>query len=202
LYLVCLLDSSSRKWLDCVMEDKAKALWKKLCLEQQGHGFDVSWREVDAIELSRGLDLLPPNWVGIEIGTHNGASTCFIANYTKPKMLLTVDVDECKQAKENTKDLNVTMVREKSESFSREWSYCGLDLDFDFIFIDGDHSFSSVVEDINCWSKHLKVGGIMSGHDFTKEDSGVKNAVNFLMTPDKWLKISCEEVWVFQKMEV
>lgn len=36
----------------------------------------------------------------------------------------------------------------------------------DWVFIDGDHSVSSVLADIKEWSKKLKTGGILSGHDW------------------------------------
>lgn len=36
----------------------------------------------------------------------------------------------------------------------------------DFVYIDGNHSFQNVVNDICEWSKKVKAGGIISGHDF------------------------------------
>ena len=36
----------------------------------------------------------------------------------------------------------------------------------DFVYIDGNHSFKYVVEDIWEWSKKVKKGGIISGHDY------------------------------------
>lgn len=45
----------------------------------------------------------------------------------------------------------------------------------DFVYIDGDHSFESVTFDIAKWSKKLRKGGIISGHDFAKhKKQGVK----------------------------
>lgn len=38
----------------------------------------------------------------------------------------------------------------------------------DFVYLDGDHCFESVVFDISEWSKKLRKGGILSGHDFAK----------------------------------
>lgn len=40
------------------------------------------------------------------------------------------------------------------------------DGELDFVYLDGDHSFESVVADIAGWTKKLKKGGIISGHDF------------------------------------
>ena len=49
----------------------------------------------------------------------------------------------------------------------------------DFVFIDGDHSFDYVVQDIIYWSKKVKSGGIIACHDYYPfHDCGVMNAVN------------------------
>ena len=37
---------------------------------------------------------------------------------------------------------------------------------FDFIYIDGDHSYESVSSDIKAWWPKLKEGGFMAGHDW------------------------------------
>jgi hypothetical protein len=36
----------------------------------------------------------------------------------------------------------------------------------DFVYIDGNHSIRYVIEDIYEWNKKVKVGGIISGHDY------------------------------------
>jgi len=43
-----------------------------------------------------------------------------------------------------------------------------LDNSLDFVFIDGNHTFEYVVNDIAEWSKKVKPGGIVSGHDFVR----------------------------------
>ena len=40
------------------------------------------------------------------------------------------------------------------------------DRSLDFVYIDGNHTFNYVLEDINQWSKKVKPGGIVSGHDY------------------------------------
>ncbi len=49
----------------------------------------------------------------------------------------------------------------------------------DFVFIDGGHTFDDVMLDIILWSKKVKRGGIVSGHDYANFiNSGVIEAVN------------------------
>lgn len=48
---------------------------------------------------------------------------------------------------------------------------------FDFIFIDGSHLYDDVKTDILLWSKLVKPGGILCGHDYGSWP-GVKQAVD------------------------
>ena len=66
----------------------------------------------------------------------------------------------------------------------------------DFIFIDADHKYESVVKDIQSWLPKLKKGGMMSGHDFTQPTAGVKKAVEELL-PD--FKLGTDNIWIYIK---
>jgi len=37
---------------------------------------------------------------------------------------------------------------------------------FDFVFIDANHTYKSVKEDITAWAPKVRAGGIVSGHDY------------------------------------
>ena len=37
----------------------------------------------------------------------------------------------------------------------------------DFVYIDGNHAYDYVLEDCNKWSKIVRPGGIVAGHDYT-----------------------------------
>lgn len=39
---------------------------------------------------------------------------------------------------------------------------------FDFVYIDANHEFQSVTNDIAGWGKKVRKGGIIAGHDFTR----------------------------------
>lgn len=47
------------------------------------------------------------------------------------------------------------------------------DESLDFVYIDGNHEFRQVVDDIDEWSKKVRKGGIVAGHDFVRI-SGIK----------------------------
>lgn len=48
------------------------------------------------------------------------------------------------------------------------------DESLDFVFIDGNHSFEYVVDDIAAWSKKVRKGGIVAGHDYWNSIDRVK----------------------------
>jgi predicted O-methyltransferase YrrM len=54
------------------------------------------------------------------------------------------------------------------------------DNSLDFVFIDGDHSYDGCMLDIILWSRKVKSGGIVSGHDYIykRQGEGVKRAVD------------------------
>lgn len=73
--------------------------------------------------------------------------------------------------------------------------------DISMIYIDGSHKYEDVKADILYWRNKIKVGGIISGHDYylinsPKHVEGVKKAINeVLVTIDKnykdgsWFKV-------------
>ena len=77
------------------------------------------------------------------------------------------------------------------------------------MYIDADHCFDSVMQDIIVWSARVRIGGIVSGHDYDNED--VKTAVDTyvkihnceLFITDKGNEYpDCAESWFFVKQMV
>lgn len=64
---------------------------------------------------------------------------------------------------------------------------------FDMIFLDGAHDFYSVLADISNWSKCLKAGGLLCGHDYKDAFPGVKLAVDSLI-PNRHL-LEGQSIW-------
>lgn len=72
-----------------------------------------------------------------------------------------------------------TAVRQTSVEASKLFE----DESLDFVYIDANHSYESVLEDLSVWVPKVKPGGIVSGHDYIKRKGqdhmfGVKQAIN------------------------
>jgi|ETNvirenome_6_85_1030632.scaffolds.fasta_scaffold08475_2 hypothetical protein len=52
------------------------------------------------------------------------------------------------------------------------------DRHMDFVYIDGDHSYEAVKQDIADWWPKIKQGGILAGHDYNDTNQGTIDAVN------------------------
>lgn len=51
------------------------------------------------------------------------------------------------------------------------------DKSLDLVYIDADHGYESVMEDIRLWMPKVRPGGIISGHDYDGHHSDVQRAV-------------------------
>lgn len=71
-----------------------------------------------------------------------------------------------------------TIIRKTSMDAVKDFK----DESLDFVYIDGNHSFKYVAEDICEWTKKVKKGGVISGHDYadfgTKWNVDVKDVVD------------------------
>lgn len=52
------------------------------------------------------------------------------------------------------------------------------DKSLDFCFLDGDHTYEKVKEDIKLWTPKVREGGVYTGHDYGGRYRGVMKAVN------------------------
>ena len=46
---------------------------------------------------------------------------------------------------------------------------------FDFVYIDGDHSYTAVLQDLKAWGPKVKAGGFLGGHDYSPSPEGTIN---------------------------
>lgn len=61
------------------------------------------------------------------------------------------------------------------------------DNSLDFVYIDGNHHFRFVAEDIVEWSKKVKPGGIVSGHDYFYSRKTGENAQDVRWVVDAYM---------------
>ena len=58
------------------------------------------------------------------------------------------------------------------------------DASLDFCYIDGDHSYQGVVQDLDLWYPKIRSGRVLAGHDFISDGNydfgsfGVRRAVS------------------------
>ncbi len=94
---------------------------------------------------------------------------------------------------------NCTIMRDFSMSAVKDIP----DNSLDFVFVDGSHSLLDTTRDIEEWSKKVRPGGIISGHDYREFEVGkcirVQQAVNEYTATHKispWFLMDTVYLWV------
>jgi cephalosporin hydroxylase len=133
----------------------------------------------------------------IEVGSFRGRSTALLAQYF---IVMAIDTwglgedqgqtgtmenysdfgNEIKPFLKNMTDRELIYWLGSSNSVNRVIPICGVSgvlhafpyLGAKFVFIDADHTYPSVLHDINSCAKHLEVGGIISIHDYCRPGWG------------------------------
>jgi uncharacterized Rossmann fold enzyme len=75
------------------------------------------------------------------------------------------------------------------------------DASLDFVFIDADHSYEGCKRDIEMWSRKVKPGGLLSGHDYGNkdfEDFGVTRAVDEFAANGHKIDLGDNFTWFIQ----
>jgi predicted O-methyltransferase YrrM len=65
----------------------------------------------------------------------------------------------------------------------------------DVVFIDLDHSYKAVKEDIKLWLPKVKKGGFIAGDDYHENWKGVIQAVDELLPRATFI----DDCWIYQK---
>ncbi len=119
--------------------------------------------------------------VGAEIGTYKGE---FTEKFCKVGLKMFAIDPWLERNRQNRQDflyehtkrtlspyLNCTIIRKTSMQALKDFKNESLD----FVYIDGDHTFQAVYDDIGHWIKKVKIGGVVSGHDYFCTDLNAKN---------------------------
>jgi hypothetical protein len=88
----------------------------------------------------------------------------------------------------------ITFVKEKSSDALKKISS-----NLDFVYIDGNHDYLFVKEDIENYYKKLRKGGILSGHDIDQPDI-TKAVIEFIIKKKiNNLGVDFQDWWIIKK---
>lgn len=125
----------------------------------------------------------------VEVGCYLGISTELFAEFCKE--ITSIDLwgmDETYDGGENPKDYwpnienqarqrlsnykNTTLIKDNSKNVSKTFENESLDL----VYLDGNHSYIGLMDDVKNWYDKIKKGGVLSGHDYNQTE--VKKVVD------------------------
>jgi hypothetical protein len=157
------------------------------------------------------LSIIPKNSKCCEIGVFRGDYSKLIYNICNPSLLCLVDIFHGKGYSGDKDGLNIVhsddmnlFYNDLTEYYKNNSNVKIFKTDsanflknipnnfFDFIYIDGDHSFDGVYSDLTLSYEKLKLGGILSGHDYHESIGGVLPAVDRFFY-EKKLKLNTTE---------
>lgn len=90
-----------------------------------------------------------------------------------------------RQAQKRLQDKNVVFIEKFSEDAVKDIPYNSLD----FVYIDGDHSYDSVMLDIIFWGRKVRKGGIVSGHDYFYDNNKPGRQAKVTQAVDDYTKV-------------
>ena len=162
------------------------------------------------------LQRLPSGYViGAEIGVFHGKTSAKLLQ-RNDLMLFMVDhwrgfsADGKVIANDKQQEINLKTAIEKTEFakdrrniMRKESSEAAKEIDansLDFVFIDANHSYESVLDDIRHWMPKLKLGGLLCGHDYANHEieqgNEVKKAVDEVVKFYGWiLELAPDFTW-------
>jgi predicted O-methyltransferase YrrM len=131
------------------------------------------------------LNEISPLGKGVEIGVFKGqfskdilsrwSGTLYMVDVWRPlgeeyedASNHSAHINAYSETMENIKGLEKRAVMIRAESTKASEIFA--DESLDFVYIDGNHAYDFVVEDIKSWFPKLKKGGILSGHDYLDID--------------------------------
>ena len=145
--------------------------------------------------LSEGI--FPRKAIGAEIGIFRGAFANAVVNKIHPKMYHMIDpwkfrpnwkkydyhgklIDSPEMVEWMYEDIckrfdrpNIKIHRDFSYNVVDEFE----DNYFDFVYVDGNHNYHAVLQDLRLYYPKIKDGGVMSGDDWSISGNRVKRAV-------------------------
>lgn len=133
--------------------------------------------------------LVPENGQTVEVGVYRGRSIVAVSDIVQERHIHVTGVDTFDAYRDDSSPTifedfqanvtkaglgdHVTPCKMTSIQAAAEIPYGSLD----FVFLDADHTYESVREDIKAWLPRIKPGGWIGGHDY-KLEPGVTKAID------------------------
>lgn len=139
---------------------------------------------------------------GVEVGVEQGRFSEVICKTNPGVKLFCVDawqpysayvdhrrVDKLERFYRRTRKLlasyDATLIRKWSMDAVKDFADCSLD----FVYIDANHAYEFALQDIQEWSKKVKPGGFVAGHDYLKASSPEREKFfNVIRAVDEFLE--------------
>jgi predicted O-methyltransferase YrrM len=152
------------------------------------------------------VNKIPDNGIFVEGGAFLGKSSSYLCDLAKDRINIYI-VDTWKGSEEhelpkgtdlyeifleNMGDRKFTPIRKESIEASKDFE----DESCDVVFIDMDHSYEAVKQDLIHWFPKVKKGGYIAGHDI--DWPGVLKAINEFFPKEKLQAVSATS-WMFHK---
>jgi predicted O-methyltransferase YrrM len=155
------------------------------------------------------LNAMPKDGTFVELGAWLGKSSSYLCDKATDQNIVIVDsfkgtaeyLDSYYQlAKtkdiynlftENMGERKYTAIKATSKAAARKFKAESLDV----VFIDLDHSYEAVKEDIKLWLPKVKKGGYIAGDDYHENWKGVIQAVDELLPHATFI----DDCWLYQK---
>lgn len=148
---------------------------------ESGHNGVLEIRDANRVDLAKFLAAIGCG-VGVEIGVAHGKYSDILMSNNPELKLYGVDPyipyegykDYQLQRTFNAlmADAHTRLDKYPTYEFIRKTSMDALadfaDDSLDFVYIDGNHAYPWVDEDIEGWAKKVKSGGIVAGHDYAR----------------------------------
>ena len=169
-------------------------------------------------ELPLLLNYLNLKGIGVEVGVGGGFFSNLILERSELSVLYSVDsweelstkeyddisnVTQEEQLKNKLRTANLLGVHGKRSIILPEFSNIVAskfeDNKLDFVYLDANHKYENVKEDLELWYPKVKVGGVFAGHDYFDDGIyrdgvfGVKSAV------DEFIKNENQELFIIKE---
>jgi predicted O-methyltransferase YrrM len=127
--------------------------------------------------------------LGVEVGVHRGLHAEILCKNNPNIKLYGIDAWQKYSGYHDYSEANISHAHREAiqrlapynceliEEFSMDAVQNFKTQSLDFVYIDGAHDFKNVAMDIFEWTRRVRIGGVVYGHDFKRSKGNYLNAV-------------------------